>query len=87
MFNEKADFYKIYCGTELIDIKYEMNEVVDSVSTLFRKKNFPLVVGYNKELDMDFVVCFILNEKKLNDFIKKVSENNVSERVEKVYRR
>lgn len=83
---EKADFYKIYCGTELVDIKYELDEVVDSVSTLFRKKNFPLVVGYNKELDMDFVVCFILDEKKLYDFIEKVN-NNVSERVGKVYKR
>lgn len=83
---EKADFYKIYCGTELIDIKYDLNEVVDSVSTLFRKKNFPLVIGHNKELDMDFTVCFILNEKKLYDFVEKVN-NDLSKQMKKVLKK
>lgn len=84
---DNADFYKIYCGTELIDIKYDINDVVLIVSKLFGKKNQPIVLGHNNDLDMDFTICFILNENKLNDFIKKVNENNVSERIEKIYRR
>lgn len=74
MFNEKADFYKIYCDTKLIDIKYDIQDVIISVSTLFRKKSFPLVIGHNNTLDMDFPVCFILNEKKLDEFIKNVHD-------------